>query len=105
MATKTGKPSTKGEILAALADKAGLKRKQVSELLDQMAKLISRQLKAGPGVFALPGLVKFRVIDKPATPERAGIHPITKQPTIFKAKPARKVVKASALKALKDMVK
>jgi nucleoid DNA-binding protein len=104
MATKTVKPSTKGEILTALADKAELKRKQVSDLLDQLAQLISKQLKSGPGVFTIPGLVKLRVVNKPATPERQGINPFTKQPTIIKAKPARRVVKAGALKALKDMV-
>jgi nucleoid DNA-binding protein len=105
MATKTAKPSTKGEILNALAEKAELKRKQVSDLMDQLAQLISKHLKSGSGVFTLPGLVKFRVVNKPATPERQGINPFTKQPTIIKAKPARRVVKAGALKALKDMVK
>jgi len=104
MATKSAKPSTKGEILTALADKAELKRKQVSELMDELAKLIGKQLKSGPGVFTLPGLVKLKVVNKPATPEREGINPFTKQPTIIKAKPARRVVKANALKALKDMV-
>jgi nucleoid DNA-binding protein len=105
MATKTAKPPTKGEILNALAEKAEIKRMQVTELMDKLTQLMSQQLKSGPGVFTLPGLVKFRVVNKPATPERQGINPFTKQPTIIKAKPARRVVKAGALKALKDMVK
>jgi hypothetical protein len=46
--------------------------------------------------------MKVRV--RAATPEREGIHPITKQPTVFKAKPERRVVKASPVKALKDSV-
>ena len=61
--------------------------------------------KKGPGVFALPGLLKILVIQKPATPERKGINPFTKQEQIFKAKPARKVIKVRPLKALKDMAK
>jgi hypothetical protein len=61
--------------------------------------------KKGSGVFALPGLLKIMVIVKPATPKRKGINPFTKQEQIFAAKPARKVIKVRALKALKDMAK
>ena len=57
------------------------------------------------GEVIIPGLIKLNVVVKPATPERQGINPFTKEPTTFKAKPARKVVKAHALKALKDAVK
>jgi hypothetical protein len=53
----------------------------------------------------LPGLLKIMVILKPATPKRKGINPFTKQEQIFKAKPARRVVKVRPLKALKDMAK
>jgi DNA-binding protein HU-beta len=56
------------------------------------------------GVFVAPGLAKFVVVKKPATKERKGINPFTKGPTIFKAKPARKVVKARPVKAVKDAV-
>jgi DNA-binding protein HU-beta len=44
-------------------------------------------------------------VKKAATKARQGINPFTKQPTIFKAKPARKLVKIRALKALKDALK
>ena len=40
----------------------------------------------------------------PAKPARKGINPFTKEPTVFKAKPARTVVKIRPLKALKDAV-
>jgi hypothetical protein len=53
----------------------------------------------------LPGLLKIMVILKPAVKARKGINPFTKQEQMFKAKPARKVVKVRALKALKDMAK
>jgi len=39
-----------------------------------------------------------------ATKERKGINPFTKEPTVFKAKPARKVVKGRPVKAAKDAV-
>ena len=58
----------------------------------------------GPGMFTVPGLFKVKVVKKPATKAREGINPFTGEPTIFKAKPARKVVKVLALKGLKDMV-
>jgi hypothetical protein len=61
--------------------------------------------KRGPGVFVVPGLMKITVVQKPATPERKGINPFTKQEQIFKAKPARRVVKVRPLKGLKDMAK
>ena len=57
------------------------------------------------GVFVVPGLMKLKVIHKPAVPEREGINPFTKMQQTFKAKPARNVVKVRPLKALKDMVK
>ena len=52
----------------------------------------------------LPGFAKFVVIKKPATKERPGINPFTKEPTTFKARPARKIVRARPLKAAKDAV-
>ena len=42
-------------------------------------------------MFLVPGFAKFVVIKKPATKERKGINPFTKEPTVFKAKPARKI--------------
>ena len=49
-------------------------------------------------------MMKIKVVKKPATKERKGINPFTGEETVFKAKPARKVVKVQPLKALKDMV-
>mgnify|MGYP003948038867 CR=1 FL=1 len=60
--------------------------------------------KKGPGIFNFPGLMKIVRIYKPATKARKGINPFTKEPTIFKAKPAKNIVKVRALKGLKDMV-
>ena len=104
-ATKAGKPASKSEILANVADKTGLSRKQVSSVLDSLTDLIGSALgKRGSGVFVIPGLVKLTVVNKPAQPEREGINPFTGEKTIFKAKPARNVVKVRPLKKLKQMV-
>ena len=56
------------------------------------------------GAFFVPGFAKFVVIKKPATKARKGINPFTKEPTIFKAKPARKIIRARPVKAVKDAV-
>ena len=53
----------------------------------------------------MPGLLKLKRISKPATKARKGINPFTKEEMMFKAKPARNVVKALPLKSLKEMVK
>lgn len=99
------KPMSKTEIVAALSEASELTKQQVSGLLDELTKLIARNLnEGGPGVFTVPGLMKIHVVRKPATPERKGINPFTKEETIFKAKPAKNVVKVAALKGLKDMV-
>jgi nucleoid DNA-binding protein len=50
------------------------------------------------------GLMKVKLVHKPAVPARKGINPFTKEEVMFKAKPARNVVKVQALKTLKDMV-
>ncbi|MCW8854972.1 MAG: HU family DNA-binding protein [Gammaproteobacteria bacterium] len=99
------KPPTKSEILNHISEDTELSRKQVSAVLDSLAGLIEKNVKArGPGFFNLPGLLKIKVIKKPATKARKGINPFTGEETVFKAKPARKVVKVLPLKGLKDMV-
>lgn len=99
------KALSKTEILNALAESTDLSKKQVSAVLDSLADLIAKNLsKKGPGVFNVPGLMKIIVQHKPATKARKGINPFTKEEVMFKAKPARNVVKIRPLKALKAMV-
>ncbi len=99
------KPMNKTEILAALSETTGLTKQQVGSLLDELTKLIGKNLgKDGPGTFALPGLLQIKVVRKPATEEHKGINPFTKEEMIVKAKPAKNVVKVAALKGLKDLV-
>ncbi len=100
------KAATKSEVLKSVADATQLSRKQVASVLDALSGLIEKNLgKKGPGIFVVPGLMKITVITKPATKARKGINPFTKEEVVFKAKPARKVIKVRPLKALKEMVK
>ena len=100
------KAASKSEILTNISVKTGLSRKEVASVLDGLADQIKAAVgKKGPGIFAVPGLMKITVIQKPAVKARKGINPFTKQEQMFKAKPARKVIKVRPLKALKDMAK
>ena len=100
------KPMTKSEVMKYLADDTGFSRKEVGAVFESLAGLIKKNLKgnSAPGMFTIPSLMKIKVIRKPATKARPGINPFTGEETIFKAKPARNVVKIQALKGLKDMV-
>ena len=97
------KPLTKSRIIEAIANahSARLLRKEVAGVLDSLTAVGHQELKKN-GVFVLPGLAKFVVTRKPATKERPGINPFTKQPITIKAKPARKVLKARPVKSAKD---
>ena len=97
---------SKSQILASISESADLSKKQVQSVLDELTTLIEGHVKkkGGVGNFTLPGLLKITVINKPATKARKGINPFTGEETMFKAKPARNIVKIRALKKLKDMV-
>jgi nucleoid DNA-binding protein len=99
------KPATKGEVYTKLAAKSGLSKKQVASVFEALTELIGSELgKKGPGLFQIPGLLKLKVVRKPATKAKQGINPFTKEPMTYKAKPARNVVKALPLKYLKELV-
>ena len=101
-----GKVPTKSEILKSIADTTELSRKQVAAVFEALSGLIAKNVgKKGPGSFVVPGLLKIVVVQKPATKAHKGINPFTKQEQMFKAKPARKVIKVRPMKALKDMAK
>jgi nucleoid DNA-binding protein len=101
----SSKPMSKSEILNVLAERTSQSRKVVGSVLDELATLIGESIgKKGPGVFNVPGLMKITVQHKPATKARKGINPFTKEEQMFKAKPARNVVKIRPLKAMKEMV-
>ena len=95
---------TKSGILNAVSGATGLPRQHVGKVVGALAALAAAEL-ARRGTFTLPGMAKMKVVKKAATKARQGINPFTKEPTIFKAKPARKLVKIRALKGLKDSLK
>ena len=106
MAEAKAKAATKSAVFQALAEKTGRSRKEIAVVFDALTDYIKGQLsKKGPGVFTVPGLLKIKRVEKPATKEREGKNPRTGEPMIIKAKPKRTVVKALALKGLKEMVK
>lgn len=102
MAKKAG-PPTKSEILASISKDTELSRKQVSAVFDSLHAIIRKSLR-GHGLVTLPGLLKLKVVKKPATKAREGLNPFTGEKQIFKAKPASKKVRALPLKNLKSMV-
>ena len=102
MAKKGGAP-TKSEIMAQISKDTELSRKQVSGVFESLNGVIRKSLR-GNGVVTVPGLLKLKVVKKPATKARKGVNPFTGQEMMFKAKPASKKVRALPLKSLKGMV-
>ena len=100
----SGKVRSKSEVFGELATASELSKRQVADVFDSLTDLIKTDLKKGPGIFTVPGLMKIKVIRKPATKAREGVNPFTGEKMMFKAKPARNVVKVLALKNLKSMV-
>ena len=101
-----GKRMSKSQFVGTIAEQTELSKKQISAVLDAMNQVVIDELgKKGPGEVVLPGLLKLVVVVKKAVPAHKGINPFTKVEQMFKAKPARKVVKARALKGFKDAIK
>lgn len=94
---------SKSELIQKVAEECSVAKKDVKAVIESLASVAYKELKKS-GIFMLPGFAKFIVVKKPATKERAGINPFTKEPTVFKAKPARKSLKVRPVKAAKDAV-
>jgi len=99
------KPRSKSEVLGVISDHVGITKKEAAQVFDVMGDMMEQDLKkTSCGVFNVPGMMKVMVQRKPATKARKGINPFTGEETVFKAKPARNVVKVRPLKGLKDRV-
>ncbi|HUU67399.1 MAG TPA: HU family DNA-binding protein [Methyloceanibacter sp.] len=94
---------TKSELIQKISDDLELTKKDVKAVIESLATVGYKEMKK-TGEFLVPGFAKFVVVKKPATKARKGINPFTKEPTVFKAKPARKMIKARPVKAAKDAV-
>jgi nucleoid DNA-binding protein len=97
------KPLTRTQQINYLAEAANLPKKDATLFMNSLEPMISFHLKNLEEI-SIGGLMKIVVVKKPATKAREGINPFTGQPTIFKAKPAKKVIKIRPLKKVKDMV-
>ena len=103
--TARPKPANRTVVYSTLAETTGLGKKEVAAVFSALSAMIGKELgKKGPGQFVVPGLLKLKVVRKPATKAKQGVNPFTKEPMTIKAKPARNVIKAQPLKALKDLV-
>ncbi len=97
---------TKTQILTAIAEETGLPRKDVAAVFTSMSTMITRHVqKRGSGEFSVPDCgIKVRRVIKPRTKARMGRNPATGEEIKIAAKPAKTVVKLTALKALKDKI-
>jgi DNA-binding protein HU-beta len=96
---------SKAELVHEIGEQhSDMKRKDIVGVLESRATIGYKQLKKS-GQFLLPGFAKFVAINKPATKQHKGINPFTKEPMIFKAKLARRVLKARPVKAAKDSLR
>jgi nucleoid DNA-binding protein len=102
MAKKNGAP-TKSDVVAQICKDADLSRKQVAAVFESLNGIIKKSLRSH-GIFTMPGLLKMKVVKKPATKAREGTNPFTGEKMMFKAKPASKKVRLLPLKSLKAYV-
>ena len=86
---------TKTQTIAALAERSGLSKAQVAQLLEEVAKLAYVEARNG---FTLPGIGKLVLVDRKA---RMGRNPATGEAIHI---PAKTVVKFRVAKACKEAV-
>merc|ERR1712007_423358 len=99
----SGSVLTQSGVYSSVAETAGLKQKQVKDIVEALMATAAAELKKN-GTFKLAGMINMRLKKKPATPARKGVNPFTKEPCVFKAKPASKTVRALAMKKLKESI-
>lgn len=103
MAKGAAKAITKSELINQIVDATSVAKKDVKNVIESFIEHGHKELKK-KGMFVVPGFVKLVVSKKPATKERPGVNPFTGEKITIKAKPARKVVRARPVKAIKDVV-
>ena len=63
----------------------------------------SKQLKKN-GSFKFAGMLNMKLKKKPATAARKRVNPFTKEPCVFKTKPASKTMRVLTVKKLKESI-
>merc|ERR1711920_1207045 len=99
----SGKAMTATAAYQSVAETTGLKSKDVKGVMEALVGVAADQLKKA-GSFKIAGALNLKLKSKPATPARKGVNPFTKEPCVFKAKPASKTVRALPMKKLKELV-
>merc|ERR1712217_65723 len=101
MKAGAAKAMSKGALVKALATENGMKTKKCSEVINNFVAIATKEVKK-TGVFAIPGLCRIKIKTKPAT--KAGVRNIFGKDVKVAAKPAKKVVKAYPVAALKKQI-
>src|SRR5690348_9058235 len=94
---------SKSQLVERISTATELSKRDVKNVMDTLVDVGHKELKKN-GIFLVPGFAKFVVVKKPATKARKGTNPFTGEEMMFKAKPARKIVRARPVKAAKDAV-
>merc|ERR1712151_618398 len=100
-AMKAAKAMSKGAVMGAIAEEHGLKRCDCSKMMSSLVDIATKEVKK-TGVFTIPGLCRIKTRTKPAT--KAGVRNIFGKEVKVKAKPAKTVVKAFPVAALKAQI-
>ncbi|MEM7542563.1 MAG: HU family DNA-binding protein [Pseudomonadota bacterium] len=97
---------TKTQILTAIAEEVGMSRKEVQAVLAATKDLAARHLVArGSGEFTVPELgVKLKRAQRAARKAGMARNPFTGEMVKVEARPASLSVRATAMKAIKDVV-
>merc|ERR1712159_691915 len=96
-----GSGLTASAVYSAVAEKTELKAKDVKAVVEGIIEVAAGELKKS-GSFKLAGALNLKLKKKPAQPARKGVNPFTKEPCVFKAKPASTTVRALPMKKLKE---
>jgi nucleoid DNA-binding protein len=100
----SGKRMSKAQVVAELAEKTGLTRKQIGEVFEALRGMLKRELgKRGPEQFEVPGIVRFKIRKTEAQKGKKFRNPQTGE-IIVKDVPASRKLRAIPVKALKDLV-
>ena len=95
---------TKSQLVEKISEQhSEISKRDIKGIMETLSTVGHKELKKS-GVFVVPGFAKFVVVKKPATKAREGTNPFTGEKMMFKAKPARKIVRARPVKAVKDAV-
>merc|ERR1712118_62169 len=101
MKAKAGKVMTKGAIAQGLATEFEIKQNVAGKIISSLADLAAKEVKSA-GIFTFPGLCRIKTRVKPAT--KACTKEIFGKMQQVKAKPARTIVKAFPVAALKNSI-